>query len=161
MKQIVFVGKHDLSDAPFAAFFFEQLLREQGLSQCCLVTSRSGRSGYTGSPVNPSVRQALSALGIDCADKRSEPLTKEDFSDALLVCTSAEAMRAVFFHFPEASAPIHLLTSYLAFSEGAQASFENPQFNTIASACRGLLFRLLRQGFFDTIHKEENHDAAC
>lgn len=83
MIRVAFICHGNICRSPMAEFIFRELVREEGLTDCFLISSAATsteeiRNGI-GNPVYPPAREKLSEHGIDCSGKRAVQLKAEDY----------------------------------------------------------------------------------
>lgn len=76
--KILFVCLGNICRSPLAEFVFRKLVTDQGLDQEISCASAATSTYEIGNPVYPPIQQLLLQNGIDCREKRSRQLKKQD-----------------------------------------------------------------------------------
>ena len=99
MRKIMFVCHGNICRSPMAEYLCKDKLRKAGKTGYEVASSAVSRETVwngKGEPVYPPAKRILQGLGIDCSEKRSQVLTKEDgeYYDVLYCMDDSNVVRA-------------------------------------------------------------------
>ena len=87
MKDIIFICHGNICRSTMAEFIFKDMIKKRGVEGKYQVSSRATSTEELGNPVHPGTRKVLNSLGISCAGKYAQQITKAecDRADLLIV----------------------------------------------------------------------------
>ena len=99
MRKIMFVCHGNICRSPMAEYMCKDMFAKAGLTGYEIASSAVSHETVwqgRGEPVYPPAKRVLNGLGIDCRDKRSQVLTKEDgeYYDILYCMDDSNIARA-------------------------------------------------------------------
>ncbi len=77
----MFVCYGNICRSPMAEFLMKDYIRESGRENGFYIRSSATSSEELGRPVHRGTQKILSRMGIDCSEKRSRKLIKDDYGD--------------------------------------------------------------------------------
>lgn len=80
MVKILFVCHGNICRSPMAEFLFKKRVQDLELASNFHVESRATSREEIGNPVHAGTKKILSALAIDCSQKRAQQITKADLA---------------------------------------------------------------------------------
>lgn len=102
MVKILFVCHGNICRSPMAEFVMKDIVKKKGEEGEFIIASAATSREELGNGVYPPVKRILSAMGIDCSNKRARQVTKEDYAEFdYIVCMDKNNMRNIKYIIPE------------------------------------------------------------
>lgn len=79
MIRIMFVCHGNICRSPMAEFIMKDYVKKMGIEKDYFISSSAISYEEIGNPVYPPVKKILNEIGIDCSNKKSVKLKKEDY----------------------------------------------------------------------------------
>lgn len=80
MIRVLFICHGNICRSPMAHYYFQDLIRRQGLESLFFVDSAATSTEEIGNPVHRGTREKLRQAGISCQGHQAKQMTKTDYS---------------------------------------------------------------------------------